>query len=107
MPSDNASSSRFDLPRDRIVRLTRARGTRIDCLSGSAWITVDGERRDVVLAGGESLIVESQAPVIVQAVLGPAQVVLRPQMSEGGPRLLRDAKAPRDAAAAPARWAAA
>ena len=73
------SCTRLDLQRDRIVRLTEGRGMRIETLAGYAWVTVDGEQRDVVLSPGRSFTVASRAPVTVHAIHGPATVVLRAQ----------------------------
>ena len=69
--------TRLDLQRDRIVRLTGLRGLRIDSLVGYAWITVDGEQRDVVLSPGRSFTVTSRAPVTLHAIHGPATLALR------------------------------
>ena len=71
----------LDLRRDLFTRLKDACGTRIDCLDGSAWITVDNDVRDVVLSHGESFVVDSRARVIVHAILGPATVALRARAS--------------------------
>ena len=71
--------TRLDLQRDRIVRLTGVRGLRIDSLAGYAWITVDGEQRDVVLSPGRSFAVTSRAPVTLHAIHGPAALALRTQ----------------------------
>ena len=73
--------TRLDLRRDQFTCLTDARGTRIDCLDGSAWITVDNDTRDVVLSRGESFVVASPSRVIVHAILGPATVTLRARAS--------------------------
>ena len=71
--------TRLDLQRDRIVRLTGVRGLRIDSLAGYAWVTVDGEQRDVVLSPGRSFAVTSRAPITVHAIHGPATVAVRAQ----------------------------
>ena len=74
-----ATCNRLDLQRDRVVRLSKARGMRIESLAGYAWITVDGEQRDVVLSPGGAFAVTSRAPVTVHAIHGPATVVLHGQ----------------------------
>ena len=71
--------TRLDLQRDRIVRLTGVRGLRIDALAGYAWVTVDGEQRDVVLSPGRNFAITSRAPITVHAIHGPATVAVRPQ----------------------------
>src|SRR5258707_14198445 len=70
----NTDHARLTLQRDAITRLADARGTRVECVDGVAWITVDGESRDIVLTRGQSHVVESSADVIVCAIHGPAAV---------------------------------
>ena len=66
----------LSLEYNQLARLTDACGTRVDCVDGHAWITIDGDRRDIVLARGESFVVDSAAPVIVHALQGPAAVAV-------------------------------
>ena len=87
-------SARLDLRHNQLSRLLDACGTRIDCIDGSAWVTVDGETRDIVLSRGDSFVVDSRAPVIVHAIQGAATVALRAQAS-GCPRPVSRAR-PRD-----------
>ena len=79
MPTAVSTCTRLDLQRDRIVRLTGVRGQRIESLDGFAWITVDGELRDVVLSPGRSFVVDSRSPLTVHAIHGPATIALRAQ----------------------------
>jgi len=72
---------RFDhlLPRQsstasRAMRLERARGARLVCRQGTAWITMDGDERDIVLAPGASFVVDSDGAVTVGA-LRPGQCI--------------------------------
>jgi len=53
------------------------RDARLTCLRGSAWITVDGEQRDIVLEPGESFVVDSSRPVLVQALRAGGRLDLR------------------------------
>lgn len=69
--------ARLTLQKDDMAHLTRACDTRLDCVDGVAWITVDGDRRDVVLEAGESFLVESDANVIVCALGGVTAVEVR------------------------------
>ena len=71
LDTDNA---RLTLQRDALARLADACGTRLDCVDGVAWITVDGEPRDIVLTRGQSHVVDSSADVIVCAINGPAAI---------------------------------
>ena len=54
--------------RGSISRLDHAADTRLRCLSGSVWITVDGVYEDVVLEAGQSWVVPGPARVIAQAM---------------------------------------
>ena len=78
----DTSSARLDLQHNQLTRLTDACGTRIDCVDGTAWVTIDGETRDIVLSRGDSFVVESRAPVIVHAIQGAATLALRARASD-------------------------
>jgi hypothetical protein len=41
------------LPRRTVFAVPDAAGVAIECRSGSVWITLDHDRRDIVLAAGE------------------------------------------------------
>lgn len=42
------------LGKNRIRHVPAALGRRVECLSGSLWITQSGDRRDIVLGPGEA-----------------------------------------------------
>ena len=48
----NLDARTLDKGRIRRIHETRPFGHRIECLSGSLWITQDGDSRDIVLAPG-------------------------------------------------------
>ena len=54
--------------RIRRVHETRAFGHRVECLSGSLWITQDGDQRDVVLAAGESFAFDRPGDALISAL---------------------------------------
>lgn len=58
------------------LRLAGARGTRVRSLAGTLWVTTDGDQRDQVLERGESLVIDSDAPVLVSPLGGSATVGL-------------------------------
>jgi len=70
----DTSTATLNLGRDEMARLDNACDTRIDCVDGVAWITIDGDRRDIVLSRGQSFSVESNQRVIVCALNGAAAV---------------------------------
>ena len=47
------------------ARLQNARGTRLRVRSGTAWITLDNDRRDIVLEAGEAYTVDSDARRVI------------------------------------------
>jgi uncharacterized protein YjiS (DUF1127 family) len=58
------------------LRLTGVEGRRIGAVSGALWITRDGDRRDIVLEGGADIVLDRAEGVVVQALGGPALMVL-------------------------------
>jgi hypothetical protein len=56
---------RLPMKLGQVARLQRARNTRLTALRGIAWITVDGDPRDIVLEPGESFVVDSNEGVLI------------------------------------------
>jgi hypothetical protein len=48
--------------------LRSALNARLTAVSGVAWITLDGDRRDIVLEPGQSFVVDSDRPVMIYAL---------------------------------------
>jgi hypothetical protein len=46
----------------------RSRGARIESRRGAIWITQDGDLNDVVLNPGEAHVLDSDEPVLIQAL---------------------------------------
>lgn len=65
------------LQKDTIWVLPHPRGVRIECLSGELWITQDWQRRDILLAPGQSYAVDGAHRLLVQA-LQTAQFQVHP-----------------------------
>ncbi len=59
-----------------VLALAGHPGTRIESCRGRLWVTQDGDRRDIVLADGQSHLLDREGPVLVQA-LDSAVVVVR------------------------------
>ena len=57
--------ARLPLCRGQFLRLAHARHTRLTALRGDAWITLDGDPRDIVLSPGESFVVDSDSTVVL------------------------------------------
>ena len=69
--------AQMDLADDEVVHLTDACASRIEVLGGFAWITIDGDRQDVVLGAGETYVVDTSDTVIVSALRGSARIAVR------------------------------
>lgn len=50
------------------LRLPAARGQRIECLEGCVWITIDHDRRDLVVAAGQAFTADRHERVLVHAL---------------------------------------
>jgi hypothetical protein len=72
----------FDLP--------DASGAEIRCLSGTVWITVDGDRRDVVLEAGESFSTGQHGRALVYAI-GASAIQVREYRRGSAPAAARSA----------------
>ena len=57
--------TRLPLTIGKLARLVNACNTRLTCLSGQAWITIDGDPRDIVLEAGEQFVIDSNRKVVV------------------------------------------
>lgn len=70
-----------------LARLHDAASTRIVCVAGTVWITLDGDTRDIVLSAGDSFQVDRRAGVLLYA-LGDACVRLEaaPREARAGSR---------------------
>jgi hypothetical protein len=65
------------LARNQCARFERARDALLRCLGGVAWVTIDGQRRDIVLERGQSMRVDSNADVVVCALKGPTALAFQ------------------------------
>lgn|SRR5574340_1813911 len=73
-----------DLPRRRTLELCDAAGVRVADLSGSVWITLDGDTRDVVLGPGQSFDIDRGGVALVHAT---ADARLEIMHGEGKPEM--------------------
>jgi hypothetical protein len=65
-----------ELPRHITLRIERPGGMFVECLSGTVWITHDGQPKDLVLEAGEHYQVRSDAVMLVHA-MSDARVLAR------------------------------
>jgi hypothetical protein len=71
------------LPQGQAALLDDARGARVHCRGGSVWVTQEGDRRDVVLEPGDSLVIERDGMAVVSA-LRDASVEVQAAPAGGG-----------------------
>ncbi len=65
----SSESALLRLRKDEVRRLHRRRNRSIAVFKGEIWLTLDGDRRDIILTAGESLDLDVDADVIVQALV--------------------------------------
>jgi len=66
MNHDLISGTRL-LGKGRIRHVHAREGRRVELLSGSLWITQDGDRRDIVLAPGEAFDFDRRGDALLSA----------------------------------------
>jgi hypothetical protein len=57
----------FQLARHGHLTVMDGRGSSMQCLFGSVWVTQDGDPRDIVLAAGDSFTLDRDGLAIVYA----------------------------------------
>lgn len=53
---------------NRPLRLNKARGLRIACVSGTIWITIAGQQEDIFLRPGEQHTLRNNGLALVEAI---------------------------------------
>ena len=72
-----AQRAQLNLADDEVARLHDACDSRLEVTEGFVWVTVDGDRNDVVLGAGESYLIDSRDVVTVSAIRGAAALRVR------------------------------
>ena len=72
-----AQRAQLNLADDEVARLHDACDSHLEVTQGFVWVTVDGDRNDVVLAAGESYLIDSRDVVTVSAIRGAASLRVR------------------------------
>ena len=73
----NAQRAQLNLADDEVARLRDACDSRLEVTQGFVWVTVEGDRNDVVLGAGESFLIDSRDVVTVSAIRGAASLRVR------------------------------
>jgi hypothetical protein len=87
---DNAAGPKLyhldrSLPARRVLKLHAAQGARVVSLAGDVWITEDGRYDDVVLAAGESAVLERNGMAMI-TTFDSADVEIVPPAIAGAKR---------------------
>lgn len=70
--------TRYHLSKREAVAIDDAREHLLRCESGELWITLDGDRRDIILAAGDSLSTRGRVLVAISALQPSTLVVTHP-----------------------------
>lgn len=73
----NAQRAQLNLADDEVARLRDACDSRLEVTQGFVWLTVEGDRKDIVLGAGESFLIDSRDDVTVSAIRGAASLRVR------------------------------
>lgn len=68
------AATRIDLGQPLPVQ--DALGRRLAVVSGAAWITQDGDRRDTIVESGQEFVFDRPGSALIQALGSPTRVVL-------------------------------
>lgn len=76
------------LPKGQAALMDDARGARVHCRGGSVWVTQEGDRRDIVLEPGDSILIERDGMAVVSA-LRDASIEVQPVRADSGVHRVR------------------
>jgi hypothetical protein len=76
MNTDLAMSSTF-LTRGTLQRVVDGKGTLLQCLGGTLWLTQEDDPRDIVLEAGQEARIERDGVSIVSALRDSSYLLLR------------------------------
>jgi hypothetical protein len=75
--NDKIGRNTMTLAAGDVVTLFRPRGLRFASCRGVLWLTIDGERDDVILQPGESMVARGNAAIVVSALHDEAVLRIR------------------------------
>jgi hypothetical protein len=78
MNTQDLCPSAIHLHKGGIHRLPMGRGQRVEALSGSLWITIDNDRRDILVAPGQGFSIDRPSPALISALDDARFLVLEP-----------------------------
>jgi hypothetical protein len=91
------------MQRHQWIALHGQAGHRVECVSGTLWITQDNDRRDIVLQPGDAFVLDRPGMAMISAISDATLIVLLPlpaatPLADGATRALGDARPERTAA---------
>lgn len=67
-PMHTAQELTLALQSNQLLRLTHARGRRIRCITGVAWLTAYGEAKDIMLHASNTFVIPNHRLNLVEAI---------------------------------------
>ena len=89
-----------------LFELPDASGLEIGCTQGSLWVTLDNDRRDIILEPGQSFFTTEHRRALVYAFGASTLEVRQPAAAPQASSLRRLAKNSSDCSRSPSVWAA-
>jgi predicted ABC-type sugar transport system permease subunit len=71
----------LDLAPNQMLAISGGVGMTVSCIRGSIWITQNNDRRDVVLAAGETFVVDRDGVALLSA-MAPSKVAMQPAVAQ-------------------------
>jgi hypothetical protein len=78
MNTNDLHPATISLRKGAIHRLPRGRGQRIESLSGSLWVTIDNDVRDILVDPGKGFSIDRDGAALISALDDSHFVVLDP-----------------------------
>ena len=79
MNHSELNDAAIHLRKGEMHRIHKARGQRIEALSGSLWVTMDNDLRDIMIGTGEAFALDSERETLVSALDDSRFLLLRAQ----------------------------
>jgi hypothetical protein len=77
MNTSDLNGAAIHLRKGEVHRIPKGRGQRIEAISGSLWVTIDNDLRDIFVATGEGFTLGDDDKTLISALADSRFVVLR------------------------------
>jgi hypothetical protein len=68
MNHSELNDAAIHLRKGEIHRVRKSRGQRIETLSGSLWVTMDNDLRDIMIGTGEAFTLDTERETLISAL---------------------------------------